>query len=136
MQRSFARLCLFALAIPINAFALTPAIPDAAVVVYARRNLEAVGNELKAAAIDAGWQCERPVPANPLAQNHLVLECKSPNGQGHLVADDFADPLDRVSVQGYADAANLDSMLRILREFVRRVPAIPNARILSKKAPE
>ena len=130
MRRTVVSICLVALVIPLHALALSPAIPDAGVVVYARRNLETVGNELNAAAAQAGWTCERPAPANPLAQNDLFLQCKSPTGRGHIIADDFVDPLDRASVQGYSDAPNLEEMLRVLREFVRRVSAIRDARIL------
>jgi hypothetical protein len=136
MQRWSTRACFLALVIPLGSFALSPAVPDAGVVVYANRNLETVGRELRAAATNAGWHCERPEPSSPIAQNNLILQCRSPEGGGNIVADDYMDPLDRASVQGYSDADNLEQMLKILREFVQRVSKIPNARILFQQIPE
>lgn len=135
MRRWSARACILALAVPLSSFALTPAIPDAGIVVYAHRNLEAVERELRAAATNAGWHCERLEPPNAIAQNNLFLQCRSPAGQGNIIADDYVTPLDRASVQGYSDAENLEQMLTILREFVQRVSEIPNARILYRQIP-
>jgi hypothetical protein len=136
MRRWLMSVCILIFGGVCQSFALAPAIPDAGVVVYAYRNLEAVGAALRATATQAGWHCDRPEPANALAQNNLILQCKRPTGQGFIVADDFVDPLDRASVQGYSDAENLDEMLKILREFVRRAAGIPNARILFQQFPE
>lgn len=136
MRRHLRTVVFLALGIPLHSLALSPAIPDAGVVVYAHRNLEAVGSELRAAATGAGWQCVRSQPASSLGQNNLILECKSPVGRGLIIADDFVNPLDRASVQGYSDVNNFNAMLKILRDFVRRVHEIPNARILFQQIPE
>lgn len=132
----FISACIIAIGFVRPSLAVAPAIPDAGVVVFAYRNLEAVGAALLMSATQAGWLCDRPETKNLLVQNNLILQCKKATGKGFIVADDFVQPMDRASVQGYSDAESLVEMLEILRDFTRRASEIPNARVIFQRFPE
>jgi hypothetical protein len=136
MLRRLISVCIIALGIVRPSIAAAPAIPNAAVTVYAQSDFEAVGAALRAAATQVGWYCDRPQPTNPLERNDLILQCKKATGRGFIVADDFVEPMVRASVQGYSDADSRDEMLRILREFARHALEIPGARVVPHGFPE